>query len=104
MLKHPYRQCFVQATTKEFDHLKQRGTFKLTSRSATKSTVLPLVWISKYKFDDEGYLVKHKAKSCVRGDLQKTEQDTAAVTLAIRIFRALMAITASYPSTPIPDG
>ena len=43
-----------------------------------------------------GYLIKHKARLCVRGDLQKTEQDTAAATLAIRVFRALMALTASF--------
>ena len=99
MLKHPHGQYFMQAAIKEFDHLKQRGTFKLTSKSSTKSTVLPLVWIFKYKFDDEGYLVKHKARLYVRGDLQKTEQDTAAATLAIRVFRALMALTASFKLT-----
>ena len=53
----------------------------------------------KYKFNDAGYLIKHKARLYVRGDLQKTEQDTAAATLAIRVFRALMALTASFDLT-----
>ena len=43
--------------------------------------------------------MKHKARLCVRGDLQKTKQDTTAATLAIRVFRALMALTASFKLT-----
>ena len=95
MLKHPHSRQFIQAANKEFEHLRSRGTFKLTARPTGKA-VLPLIWVFKYKFDDAGYLIKHKARLCVRGDLQKTEQDTAAATLAIRVFRALMAITASF--------
>ena len=58
---------------KEFNHLKDRGTFKLTSRSTTQSTILLLVWIFKYKFNNDRYLVKYKARLYVRGDLQKTD-------------------------------
>ena len=50
----------------------------------------------KYKFDNEGYLIKHKARLCARGDLQQTEQDVYAATLAIRIFRALIAIVTAF--------
>ena len=50
----------------------------------------------KYKFDNEGYLLKHKARLCARGDLQQTSQDVYAATLAIRIFRALMAIVTAF--------
>lgn len=50
----------------------------------------------KYKFDSEGFLTKYKARICVRGDLQTTAEDTYAATLAIRIFRALMAIAAYF--------
>jgi hypothetical protein len=57
---------------------------------------LPLLWVFKYKFDNEGYLIKYKARICVRGDLQTTAEDTYAATLAIRIFRALMAIAAYF--------
>ena len=96
LLRHPHKDQFTQAARKEFDHLTTRGTFRLAKRSDVKSTILPLVWVFKYKFDDNGYLVKHKARLCVRGDLQKTEQDTAAATLAIRVFRALIALTASF--------
>jgi Reverse transcriptase (RNA-dependent DNA polymerase) len=60
------------------------------------STPLPLLWVFKYKFDTNGYLTKFKARLCVRGDLQTTEQDTYAATLAARTFRALMAISAAF--------
>ena len=99
MLKHPHMTQFTQAVYREFEHLQSRGTFKLASRTDANSEILPLVWVFKYKFDNNGYLLKHKSRLCVRGDLQKTEQDTAAATLAIRVFRALMAITASFKLT-----
>ena len=92
-------QQFALAANREFEHLRSRGTFKLIARADVKSNILPLVWVFKYKFDTAGFLVKHKARLCVRGDLQKTEQDTAAATLAIRVFRALMALTASFKLT-----
>ena len=59
-------------------------------------TVIPLKWVFTYKIDTDGYLVKFKARICVRGDLQpRNDRDTYAATLAARIFRALMAITAA---------
>lgn len=64
---------FTQAANREFEHLQSRGTFKLASRTAAKGEILPLVWVFKYKFDNDGYLLKYKARLCVRGDLQKTE-------------------------------
>ena len=55
------------------------------------------MWVFTYKFDTNGYLIKYKARICVRGDLQKFGlQDTYAATLAARTFRTLMAITAYF--------
>ena len=50
----------------------------------------------KYKFDDQGYLIKYKARLCARGDLQQTARDTYAATLAIKIFRAMIALIAVW--------
>ena len=94
--KHPHKSQFSQAASQDFEHLQFRGTFKLVSSTTTNSQILPLVWVFKYKFDNNRYLRKHKARLCVRSDLQKTKQDTAAAILAIRVSRALMAITASF--------
>src|SRR5947199_328049 len=63
--------------------------------SATKT--LLVLWTFTYKFDIAGYLIKHKACLCVRGDLQPpTQAETYAATLAARTFRALMAITVVF--------
>ena len=49
-------------------------------------------WVFKYKFNNDDYLLKHKARLCVRKNFQQTKQDVYAATLIIRIFRALMII------------
>ena len=91
---HPHATQFKQAADLEYSHLMNRQTFKPVDQQ--RHNVIPLLWVFKYKFDTDGYLVKHKARLCVRGDLQKTAEDTTAATLAIKVFRALMAITAVF--------
>jgi hypothetical protein len=56
------------------------------------------MWVFTYKFDDNGYLVKYKARLVVRGDLQcySIHDETYAATLTSKTFRALMAITAYF--------
>ena len=58
---------------------------------------IPLKWVFKYKFDEAGYLLKFKARICVRGDLQpRTDEDNYAATLAYQVFRLLMALVANF--------
>jgi len=82
----------------EIQTIQRKGTYKEISweNFDAQNEVLPLIWVFKYKLDSEGYLTKYKARVCVRGDLQTTADDTHAATLAIRIFRALMAIAAYF--------
>lgn len=99
MLKHPKAPGFIQALKFEVRSLVGYKTWKLVKRHAATQAnkrVIPLTWVFKYKFDTEGYLVKHKARLYVRGDLQVTEQDTYAATLAARTFRSLTAIMAAF--------
>jgi hypothetical protein len=57
----------------------------------------PLPRVFAYKFDEDGYLTKHKARICVRGDLQPwNSADSYAATLAAKIFRAMAAIIAAF--------
>src|SRR5439155_8126477 len=66
-------------------------------KQSPQSKPLPLKWHFTYKFDQEGYLMKYKARICVRGDLQPIGlQETYAATLAFRVFRALMALSAAF--------
>jgi hypothetical protein len=99
MLKHAHSTGFKQAMQAEIDTLVAKNTWSevlLGSASAAGKTPIPTTWEFKYKFDEEGYLAKYKARSCARGDLQHTERDTFAARLAACIFRALMAITAAF--------
>jgi hypothetical protein len=99
MLRHTHSQGFRAAAEKEFRTLEQLGTFKPVNRPEINSgkQLLPLMWVFTYKFNQDGYLVKYKARLCIRGDLQKANsKDTYAATLAVQVFRALMAIAAAY--------
>ena len=96
-LHHPYKEGWIGAMGLEYGDLQRRGAFtKVLKAQASNKQVIPLKWVFKYKFDEHGYLVKFKARLCVRGDLQITTQDTYAATLAARTFRALMALAAAF--------
>ena len=46
----------------------------------------------KYKFDEKRFFIKYKTRLCVKNDLQKTQQNTYAAILTVRIFRVLMTL------------
>jgi len=96
MLKHPHSIQFRKAADKEFNALLEKGTFEYIEKSKVDNEPLPLMWVFTYKFDEDGYLSKHKARLVARGDLQYTAEDTYAATLAAQTFRAIMAITAAF--------
>lgn len=54
------------------------------------------MWVFTYKFNEDGYLVKYKARLVVREDLQEQYSDTYAATLAARLFRALIALACAF--------
>jgi Reverse transcriptase (RNA-dependent DNA polymerase) len=94
--RYRYGKEFEKAAEKEYQAINDRGTFKIVQKTSD-ITMIPLTWVFTYKLDTDGYLAKFKARICVRGDLQpRNDRDTYAATLAARIFRALMAITAAY--------
>jgi hypothetical protein len=50
-----------------------------------------------YKFNQDGYLLKLKARICVRGDLETiSPEDKRAVTLAARAARLIFALVAAF--------
>lgn len=97
---HPHSEEWLKATTSEFDKLFRNGTAQIVPvpDDIRWRDVLPLTWVWKYKFDQDGYLAKHKARLCVRGDLEKLPdtEETFAATLAARTFRTLAAIAAYF--------
>ena len=78
--------------------LRKQDTFTSVQEDKIKAFVIPLMWVFTYKFNDNGFLVKYKARLVVRGDLQRysIHDETYAATLASRTFRALMAMTAYF--------
>ena len=55
----------------------------ILKEEANNEQILPLKWVFKYKFNSNGYLQKLKAQLYVYRDLQITEKETYAATLAI---------------------
>jgi hypothetical protein len=80
----------------EFDSCWKKGTFANPDITADRTDAVPLMWVFTYKFDEDGYLLKHKTRLVVRGDLQKQYGDTYVATLAARLFRALMALACAF--------
>jgi hypothetical protein len=96
LLRHPLRNQFQDAMQVEWDDLWKFGVFE-TVRIPKRKLVIPVRWVFAYKFDAEGHVTKFKARLVVRGDLQPyTRTDTAAATLAARVFRLMMALAAAW--------
>jgi hypothetical protein len=99
MMQGSYHSQWLQAANEEVQRLLGMNAFiaALTKDAeAEKVNITPLTWVFKYKFDSDGFLLKFKARLCVRGDLQAQWGDTYAATLAARIFRAMIAIAAAF--------
>ena len=95
MLAHPHATQWKKAADTEVQTLQNKETYEYVKNTYLSTKLLPLTWVFTYKFDENGYLAKHKARLCARGDLQTTNQDTYAATLAAQTFRAVMAIVAA---------
>ena len=99
MLRHPHADRFKQAMKVEIEILQKKNTWKKVlydSAIQANKTLIPTMWAFKYKFDNERFLTKYKARLCARKNLQHTAQDTFAATVAACIFCVLMAIVAAY--------
>jgi hypothetical protein len=79
---------------KEFFELKKRNTFSWVEKA--NQLRISLIWMFKYKFDIDDYLKKFKTRLCVKDDLQSTDQNTYAITLIVKTFRALIIISTVF--------
>jgi hypothetical protein len=99
IIAHPMRDFIMKAIQDELQQMEQKGVWIVTDEgepSRCGMEAIPLTWVIKYKADEQGLLDRIKARICVRGDLQVTQQDTFAATLAFRIFRTLMAVICAF--------
>jgi hypothetical protein len=95
---HVFESEFWTAIKAEMGTCWAKLCFSLTNATVATADaeILPLMWVFTYKFDEDGFVYKFKARLIVRGDLQKHEGDTYAATLAARVFRALKALVAAF--------
>ncbi|KAI1668028.1 Pol protein [Pyrenophora tritici-repentis] len=84
--RHAHGKQFEAAAYAEFNSCWKKGTFAKPDITADTTDAVPLMWVFTYKFDEDGYLLKYKARIVVRGDLQDQYGDTYAATLAARLF------------------
>lgn len=94
---HPFGEQFRKAAEVEWESVLSKGVVQPVPAHTAHGRTIPLTWVFKYKFDEQGFLSKFKARICARGDLQPVgESNTYAATLAARAFRLLMAIAAYF--------
>lgn len=96
MLKHQFFQEFQLAASKEMKKLKKRSTYQIIKKKSQNQFKLPFIWVFKYKFNTDGFLIKFKAQLYVRKDLQTTYKETYAAILTVKTFRAIMTIAAAF--------
>ena len=97
MANHPFGAEFKQATRVEINEIVKKGCFLPGEQGKLDNAeVLPLMWVFTYKFNENGFLHKFKARLVVRGDLQTVYEETYAATLAARVFRFLIALMAAF--------
>jgi hypothetical protein len=68
---HAHGKQFEAASEAEFSKCWKKGTFAKPDIMAKHIDAVPLMWVSSYKFNKNGYLYKYKARLVVRGDLQE---------------------------------
>ncbi|KAJ5642646.1 hypothetical protein N7490_006646 [Penicillium lividum] len=63
--KHPLSEEFSRAMRVELDGLQAKETYKVVEKPKDRGIqVLPLMWVYAYKFDQDGFLIKCKARIC----------------------------------------
>jgi hypothetical protein len=98
MMEHPHCESFVKAAELEIDTLRKKNAFIEVDKPTDQSVqILPLKWVFTYKFNSDGLLTKHKARICVRGDLERVLLDEIySATLAVRTARFTFALAAHF--------
>ena len=90
-MKYPYKAEWVQAARVEWQKLFEKNTFEMVDCSVVKTKPISLIWVFRYKIDEDGYLKSFKNRIYVRGDLQPLlDRDIYAATFASKSLRILL--------------
>jgi hypothetical protein len=98
MQKHSHSAEFIQVIQTEIVELKVKNIWKKISikEVSENKIIISTMWVFKYKFDEDDFLIKYKARLLTRDDMQQSNQNTYAATLIARIFRTLMTLVAAF--------
>ena len=84
----------------EVSTLEGHKTYSIVTRDEARGApVLPLKWVFANKTDEAGEIKQHKARICVRGDLQKNlglQIETFAPVLKPTSRNILLAVAAHH--------
>src|SRR5690348_11652893 len=93
---HSEHAGFLEACHLEIQKLQEKETFQVVNKS-DNAFLLLLMWVFDYKFDDNGFFLKHKSKIMACGDLlPPSSREIYTNTLVMRAFCALAAIICSF--------
>ena len=88
-----------RAAENKIASLEKKGTWEEVPIDQAKGTILPGTWVFWRKCAPMGHVIKHKARYCVRGDLQEVLDDTFAPVVAWSTIRMVLvfARTQDWP-------
>ena len=95
MLASTDRELFETAMDKEIYDLEGFNTWRMIKRSQVpkEKKVLPSTWTFRRKRSSDGSITKHKARFCVRGDLQKDVEDRYSPVAQSTTIRLMLILT-----------
>ena len=89
----PDKSKWMDAAQKEISGLESKGTWEEVPMSEAKAKIIPGTWVFRVKRSPSGEVKKHKARFCVRGDLEEDDdEDNFAPVVAwstVRVFLVL---------------
>ena len=77
----------------EITELEEKGTWEEVDQSDASSQILPGTWVFKRKRSPDGEIVKFKARYCVRGDLQETEEENYSPVVNWSTIRIVLTLS-----------
>ena len=89
-------QHWRAAAAKEISDLEAKDTWEAVPQSEATTRILPGTWVFKRKRTPDGTVKSHKARWCVRGDLQEGDPETYAPVVAYSTVRMFLVLAMMF--------